>query len=727
MELALHDRTPRRRRAARPLLSVCGGLILFWLLLGAVERKIPVISGFFAADRGSLPIAVKLLLLAICLSVGLWTGMTVRGQALYRRLDAAGRRNSALWLISLCVTALFLLWASRVTVFSFMTSDEKGILQQIGRTAVQGHTQAGDGYSNPLLCVALAFLYRLFPGGYWYTWYHLLILSISLLVVGRCILLKTREHGWPLAAGVLIHLLMCGIFFYTFSVLSFTVTPAAAGCAAVALTLCRGELRSPGARAASDAGAVVLMLLCYLQRILTGRPLLCYFGLAAVYAAVELLRRRDPGWFRQLIAFAVSLLVLAGGVRGLYAAADSEYFEPDLENAYSEYLRARVTDFIVTDMTDEELAEADIPPELATLLRGWYFMDERINADILSDIVDLYSAKQYTSVTTVPRSDLLMSLLRETIGAIRNDPNALSRVVCLLSLLAVCAAAVVRFGKRSWVELLFAICAMGGAALMCLYLVNNGRYPTRVFLVVLQPAVVFMLLMALTAPADAPPLRKGRRIACLILAAAAGIGFCAGCWTTVRSVPYVFESVDADTVFAGQNGLEAYAKASPDVTFITNIYDGYPNPFHGVHYPDNIRLWGSVSDPYIEEGRLYADAFFRSDVRFLCDPPAYVLFLMQYLTLDHGPVAALQEAHIADSIYVFDMTRVTPGDDYTGWYEWNGLTYYFENGQAVSGEQVIDGTVYEFVPAGKSAGMTTVTADEGLYYTTLAYTLRADS
>ena len=71
-----------------------------------------------------------------------------------------------------------------------------------------------------------------------------------------------------------------------------------------------------------------------------------------------------------------------------------------------------------------------------------------------------------------------------------------------------------------------------------------------------------------------------------------------------------------------------------------------------------------------------------------------------------------------------DISLVCPEENYTGWYECNGLTYYFQHGQALTGQQTIGGREYTFAPAGAQAQLITVT-DDSIVYTTDAYSLQS--
>lgn len=709
----------RREGAAAVLptaLSAAGGHALAWLLWMAVERRVFQPGELFLPARGGVPHVGKLLTLALCILGALFLGLAPAGRRLRERLRARAEDAAALWLYAAALTALFVLWTARITVVTFMTSDENTLLLQIGAAARDGLTAAAGSYSNLLFCGMIALFYRLWPGGHWYAWYHLAMLSVSLTVIGRCLLLKTRARS-P-ALGAALHLFVCGLFMYAFSELSFTVTPAVAGTAACVLVLCRGDARSLAACAASDIGSVLLMLLCFLQRRSTGQALVCFFALACAYALATLLRER--GDWRRAVSLLLCVGALLGLVHGARTVSDEVASTEDPTADHANSVRSSVVDFYIDEMSPEQFEQAGIPSELAVLLRGWYFMDERITIESFERLMSLYRADHQTSLEERLAADpaaYAASLVTEA----AQDPQAWVRIACVLCLLLMTGCGFALYGRRYWVEALCALLAAGGAVLMLVYLAAGGRMPTRVFLVVLLPAAMTALMCALSVPpgAEEAPGRRWARVAWYAL----GGTFCVLCAVCVRLVPYAAEYADADMVFADQRAFESCAEAHPDLIYITNIYDDYPDPFHAPAYPENLVRWGDVDSFRRDSERLYADAFFREDVRFMCKNPGYILFMMQYLTLDHGPVAAASEAQLTLDTVVYRLETVAPDAGYTGWYERNGMTYYFEDGQAAAGTRTIDGRTCEFAPPGAQAAMVIVPGAEETLYTTSAYSL----
>lgn len=705
--------SPRGLSALRALLAAA---FFFWLCRTALEKRVIGPARLFTFIEDGSFLAIPASLLAVSLLLAAFIFLTGPGRRLRSRLGAGLRTDGGLWLLSLLVTAVFLLWSLRVIVMSYMTNDDVFYLQAVVRVPAEGLGAAAATFSHILFGGMFGALYAAVPDGWWYIGYHLTVLTVSLIVIGRCLLLKTRRGPYPLLWGCVLHFALCGGFFLiAYAQISFTVTPAAAGSAAAALMLCRDELPTPGRRTVSDVGSAVLMLLCYMQRSQTGLALLCFWGLAAVYQGIRLLSARR-GCRKQLIglgATVLSVLVLIGFLR--YYQTANPLYDADYWNA--EYYRSMVMDYLGGSLTYEQYAEAGVPQELAVLLHGWYFMDERVTTDLFRSLVNAY----YES--SAGGSSGILAQLAALFGALRADPNMLYRALAGLAALLLSAAALLRFGRRCWLEFCCALAAFGGAFLMCLYLSAEGRFPLRAFLVPAFPAAVTILLMALSAPESAE-VSQPRRRASDCIAAAAAAAFFVLCGLAAHSVPTAAEPVTRADLFTNQWVVEAYADKHPDVTFVTNMYADNLDPFHSPRYPENLVLWGAMGDTArAAEDRLYADAFFREDVRFLCQNPAYVSFLLQYLTLDRGPVAALDEAHLTDAIYVFDLTQIAPEDGADGWYDWNGALYYFEAGQAVSGERTIDGADYAFAAPGAASPMTVVSADEGAYFTTGAYRL----
>ena len=712
---------PDRGPGYEALLTIAAALLLFWFVETGVQRRVfGVVQLFRFAEEGVyLPgrAAVLLVCVLVCFLLGL-TGPGRRFRAGIGRLD---RKNGMLWLMSLAVTALFFLWACRITVVHFMTNDDTTILRQISNTAVSGLSAARHSFASVLFCGLIGLFYRIDPEGWWYAWYHLAMIFASCTIVGRCILLKTRRRGWsPLWGCLIAWVLFCGVMLPPLAELSFTITPAIAGTAAAALLFCRDdESVSRAGRAVSDVGTVILILLCYLQRSNTGKALLCFIALVCVYQIVRLLRARRPDRYRQLIGLCVTAAAALVLIAGCHAAASSDdVAETDSSYWNAEYYRSIVMDYLNGKLTAEQLEVVGIPPELANLLLlKWYFMDERINTDTFRQLTELY----YYSDPAEGGGGLLASLSSSFKDAPAYIPSLwfISAAGFLLLLLG--AVRFLRCGRKFWLEFLCALCAFGGAAVLLLYIMLSGRLMFRAFLVVAIPALTLMLLACLTGPdGEEPPRRRFTTSAAAVLTAA----ICVLCALVVYHVPYAAEYASRDTVFEAQSRTEAWANAHPDTLFITNFASQNLDPFHSGSYPSNMRLWGGTGvTAQAPENRLYADAFFRDDVRFMCEKPGTVLLLMQYLTLDHGPVSALDEAHLTDNIYVFDMSQIRPDDGADGWYDWNGVRFYFRDGQALTGTQIIDGVEYEFAPAGAASFMFSVETDEGSYFLTYAYSL----
>ena len=716
----------RRKSSPRTvLLSLAAALLLFFLVRSGIERFLPGPAALFRffGDGAARPGMAALLLL--CVLVCLALGLTDRGQAFRARLAAAARRDGIRWLFALVSAALFFLWAMRITVVSFMTNDDTYLLQTAAGTAKYGLSYASGSFSSPLFLGFLGLFYRLDPEGWWYTLYHLVLLFTACVITGRCVLLRTDRRGWKPLPGLLIHwLTMCALFLGPLAELSFTVTPAAAGAGACALILCRDETPSRGGRIASDIGAVVLLLLSWLQRPSSGLVVLCFFGLACVYRLAAALRAPAPDRRRRLLAAGAFLLAAAGAFllcrsfsRGVEHPGG--YSDADIEYNNAEYYRSMVMDYLGPTLTIEDLEAVGIPPELGNLLiKRWFFMDRRVNTDTFRQLTELYYHPEETAEATQSLGERLRGAYLDSTYYLP-ALYALTAAAALLLLLA--AVLFLRRGRRGWLDFCACLGAAGGAALLCLYAMLEGRFLYRVFLLTALPALVIELLCCLAPPEDdASPRGRGTLAAAAVCAAA----LCVLAGYTAARAPYATFFADRAYLFASQWATETYALERPDTHFVTNFFAQNLDPFHGGTYPSNMGLWGGSGVTALpDEDRMFAEDFFRDDVRFLCENPGSVMLLLQYLTLDNGPVAALDEAHLTDNIWAFDLDRLDPGEDCTGWIDWLGKTYYFRDGQALSGTQTIDGTAYDFFEPGQKAVMLPLAPEAGSGYITTAYAL----
>ena len=760
----------RREQKIMPILwALAAALAVSFLLESAVARRVG--ADLFLPvrlDTGAF-LPGRLARLAACLVLGFALALTERGRRLGRSIRSFCRRDRGCWALAAAVTALFFLWAWRVTVVSFMTNDETQILRAIGDGSYRSLTAA---FTHPWLCAALNWLYRAIPGGHWYAWYHLAVLAASLLVLGRCVYLKTRRRGWPVGTGMLLHwLLGMGLILLPFSSLSFTVTPAVAGSAAAALLLCRNETESAVGHAVADVGSALLIVLCWLQRADTGRALLCFWALAFCFQLARLLLTPKPGRLRQsiqtVICGALALVVLTAAIRTPRQLRDD--WDTGYDYSTAEYYRSAVMDYSLDKLSNEQLQAVGLPPELTALLRDWYFMDSRISTDTFRAILETYpdavssaadaladtapaaaqeppaqaqpapepedsapaaaqeaqAPAQTPSAPANPPLSRLRNMLSAATAIMTDDHRATARLMTagLLLLAAILLLRFARCGRSGLMDTLCGLCAAGGAAAMLLRLTLDGRMPLRAFLVPVIPAAAIMTLTALEPPAN--PARSAVQKAAGTLTGLLALALAALCPVIAAAVPFAGEAIARQEVFSAQDVMEEYVAARPDITFITNDLDNDLDPFHAPDsYPANLTRWGGNGVTATTD-RLYADAFFRDDVLFLCKYPSTIVALLQYLTLDWGPVEAQLLESLPQSLSVTDISRITPGEGYTGWYEYNGMTYYFQDGQALAGEQTIDGETYIFAPAGVAAGFIPVAGPNGSAYTTDAYSLLA--
>lgn len=716
--------------ASHRLLTAMGALLgaaaLSLLTESAIARMVgpdillPFQAGRFLPGRMAREGAALVLCLALAL--------TERGRSLSARLTAALEKDRYCWLASAVVTGLFIAWTWRVTVFSFMTSDESGLLRSVVKVNSAGFRSAANTYSHVLFCWLLSLPYRLDPNGSWYTLYQLAAMAVSLTVIGRCVLRRTGARHWSVWAGVAIHALLCaGVFMYSFALIAYTVTAAIVGSASVALLLCREDVRSRAGRLASDAGSVILLLLCVMERWETGESVLCFWLLAAAYQAVRLLwSRREKSEKRRLLSLGGCVLVAAGLVVGLRLLAQSELVGYRTSYMEDDASRTLIVDFLADDLSEEDYAQVGIPPELATLMRSWYFMDRRVTTETLDALADAYYARRGgESLGQLKTVSSLRSYCATLADQVRGDPQMLWRALCLTSLLGLTAGAVLAAGKRRWPELLCAMCAVAGAGVLLLYLVVQGRFLTRAFLVAVLPAIVTVLLMALAAEGRADALTPGRRTAAMGLAGLFAAGAVVCCCMGVYHVPHIRDTATSDDLFGVQRATDAYMNAHPDTLFITNLFDNNLDPFRSPDYPTNTTFWGNRGDiSKAPENRRFTEAFFQDDVRFMTDNPTAVVLLLQYMTLDQGPVQAATMDKLPGGVCSYAFSRIQPEHD--GWYEQNGMTYYFQNGNALTGEQIVDGERCVFAPVGSQAAFSVAPGQYGMIYLTDAYSLTGE-
>lgn len=713
--------TARKARPAALFWAAAMGLLVFFALESALARRVGPDLFLPVADGAFLPWRTARLILSLAFCCVL--SMTRRGRTLGVRLRALLDKNSGCWLVSGLMTALLLLWTLRVTVLSYMISDDVTILKAIARVPREGIEAVAHVFIHPLFGFLLGQLHRLDADGSWYFLFHMAVLLTGVWTVGRCVLVKARHRRWPPLTGcVIFALLYASVFMYTLAAVTFTLTSIVAGTAGAALLFCGDEIPSRTRRAASDAAGAVFLAVSILLRPKVGLGVLCFWAVSAGYRLIRLLLQKDRRTLRQAGLFALGAVMTAVL---LLALQSWRPVKPDPEYDLAEHYRSLILDTYLDELTDEDFAAAGIPKELASPLRGWFFMDRRVNTESFMRIAEAYTARLASEgLSAEPSGPLgtLADLLKTTASLMGEDPLMDWLAALALALFFICGAVFLYRGWRYWPEMLTAACVLGGASLMVLALAYGKYMPTRSFSVAAYPAITLLALLALSG-SEGSPAGRGRRTAAAVwggAGAAASVLLCAIC---LGYVPHAAQALDRSDVFGAQWRMEAYARDNPDVTIINNAYDYVYDPLHSAAYPPNLTWWGACGVTAREDDRIYAEMFFRDDVQFLGDNYSSLLVLLQYLSAEYGPVQATVLDQLSPAIFVSDITLVDPGAGYTGWYEQNGVTYYFRDGHAVSGEQTIDGKSYTFVQPGVTSQLLATRSGEGLVWYADAYSL----
>lgn len=706
VRLCIKNAKENERPVVRFLQAAVSGVIVYYFVQSAVERRF-VLSLLLPAAEGAFA-PVRLAVLLLCIEACLYLSASKTGKTLSDGLVKACRKRWGRWICALAVTGLFFVWSIRVNVLSYLTMDDVTILHSIAAIPEEGLSAAAGAWSNIILCGLIGFFYKIAPEGYWYLGYHLFVLTLSLVIIGRCILVKTEKSGHSPLAGLAVHMALCvGVFSYAFGGISFTLTPAVAGAAAVALVLCREDEDSLPALLVSDVSGVLLMLLCRLQRYSTMQAVICFWALAAAYSLAKLLLRRSGMWKKSAASLGVSviltLILCFGNLSAGLPTVSAEYRS-------AEYYRSVVMDYLMDNLTDEQWEAVGIPPELAIMMRGWYFMDERVSTETFRELTELYYE---TGAVATEANVMGTNAVSETMELVRK--NILPIAAGMLLAAASAVVGFLQYGKRRWPELLCALFAVGGAGLLCLYLLHEGRFPLRVFLVVAIPACVTLAIMLLSFREPDTPKKKGLRVISIVPAAA----LCVCLALSAMGSPRADRAVTRQELFSEQWSMEDYAGEHSGLMFYTNMTDVTLDPLHGAYtYPQNISVWGG-SFFTVDDDHPCADAFFREDTRLMVKPLSSLAVFLQYLTVDFGPVQAELEARLADGICVVRISRVIPENAPDGWFEANGMTYYLENGKAVSGQLSVGGEEYDFTPKGLSASLVTLRTEDGAQiYTT---------
>lgn len=264
---------------------------------------------------------------------------------------------------------------------------------------------------------------------------------------------------------------------------------------------------------------------------------------------------------------------------------------------------------------------------LQGLVEAWFFMDERVNAETLAAAAN---GATYANLSVSARAKSAWEAVGIFLG---KYPIAVYLFVMIACALVALLAVFFRF--RRALPLIGGLCMAAGGAALLAFLYWQGRMNLRTHMTIAFPALLTILLFAVSAR---PEVESGaRRRAGAWLAAACGAAALVSlvCGYKIFRTVVSYDSVET---LAETRAVADYVMAHPDGVYIRDVYTA--NNFDALTvYPEakptNLIDWGGC-DMYTRartaqwringyEESPYADVFLDENVYYLCNPNAEYL------------------------------------------------------------------------------------------------------
>ena len=548
-------------------------------------------------------------------------------------------KESGRWILSALLIVVLYGVLFQFSVIRFGTNDDNTIINSIIYAAEQQKTAPGGFmYINYFLGVFLAFFYRNFGSAPWYELYSVAVLVVSGVIIFKNILKEGYKSHKSFSGLIFLLLILFFVLFAAiFQQVQFTTTAAAAGTAALVSFLCLEEKGK--SRIVDFLITWIFFHVCMFQREMVGYVILAFFMLLLGVDVVKCLyRHKELRQIRTKLLFAVFLFVSLWLAGACSERLNSDYSESEEFEAYSD-LRVRYMDYNVDAyLTYPEIfEEVGWDEDLCIMVKSWYFMDKRYNADTLKQILEVVDQPE-NNAESVSWSEA---------GNIWSDLIQSEKIVWLelCFALVLFALGMIQFLRNReeaniWRALVIAG-SWAGSALMYLYLCFSGRLPLRAFEAIMLPAAVLTIISIIQMTEKPSDQRKrcgmkGVKIGTMVifLAITAGI---AG---------ELFDR-EAQERYQGERNLlismkEFCAENSENVYIYDNTLTGGEPIFYRTkdNTVYNCFFWGGTSmfsqSYYANLGKnglqeLHSEDWFRENVYYLTQNQEMLYILYNYL------------------------------------------------------------------------------------------------
>ncbi len=506
-------------------------------------------------------------------------------------------RNAAPWLAGILTASLIFAVILLFNQFLYTGSDDTPILRSF-MGFEGGEPATFSMLVHPVMGRLLWGLAKLFPGVAWFSYFQLFFLWFSTVVVVKSVARCAVLHKRPLWLGIALGAATAaaGAFWITMRV-SFTTTAAWLGAAAVA-QLASVDWAEGKKRAVRRGLALSILLLvcCYFLRQVSVLPPLAFWllGLLVVWLARPQAERKAVA--RPVLAgAAVCLAILVGlsGVRLLETRTlrlDDFYRWQEASGVLLDY-----SDLDHVAPTDGALAEIGWSREEYTLFTYWYFMDDNMTPEAMTQ---LYESTFQTPAKSA--GERLTAATAAVGNAVKGTPSQTWGIVFGLLAAALCVALAAMRGFKNPFLWLGALAAPLLALLLLGYLGWEGRLPLRAMLSVTLPMLTLSVCLLTASLEPAPGARLSNALGlmlCALLLFPAARGATLAWNDSLGDVQALRKQLEINETLVAED-LDTYAAESPDTLFIYDLsgigdnrmFPKAPDPMAG-----NVMFWGGYS------------------------------------------------------------------------------------------------------------------------------------
>ena len=494
------------------------------------------------------------------------------------------RNRRLAWLISLILTAGLFLFIALCLDWRYNQNDDIGILRSFMGYET-GEPANFHIFIHGLLAWPMYWLAKAFPTVAWFSIVQIALLCLSCWMVFKSVMQCFVNRGRPLWMGLVGALALAAVFLEMCTRITFTLTAALLGAAAVAQVLSIDfEKGSRRQTALGVLGALAPTAFAYALRKETLWPVLAFLALALL--AVWLLQAPEGRTERR------KALLLASGACALVIAGLMGWRAVEIRNCgQDDYLawqdaRTRLVEYYDLSKVPPECYEA-AGWSAGTIERAnnFFFLDSDITTESIEALLAVLEDAGGVAVN------------RQSVGeALNTAVHGIDAFLWAFGMTAALwALALLGAGAQKGRRVALLVPLLAGAALvvgLVLYLAMQGRMPTRVLWLVFLP---FMALVTGLLPSCIPAVSLRAVRVAGAAALCCGV-LCVSGLMLARVIPELLPDTEAwESIGDPAATLDEYALWNPDMLFIHDMTLAvdtrlFPDVSEGI--PHNVVFWG---------------------------------------------------------------------------------------------------------------------------------------